>query len=179
MGDVIVEIVQIVLPALLVLTGMIVVLNNLNQREARKERAELRTVSLSRLIPLRLQAYERCVLFLERISPENLLLRVEGGGKDARLFLMQMQVEIRSEFEHNYSQQLYISDNGWKHVVRSKDYILALLNRSMTELPANATGIDLGKRVLQNAMDDGATPTHEGIRVLKAELNKALLVQTA
>lgn len=174
MGELIVEILKIVLPALLVLTGVILMLNFFLKRERQKDLVELRSMSVARLVPLRLQAYERLVLFMERISPENLILRCDASGKDGKLFLTQLQIEVRSEFEHNLSQQLFVSDECWAEVIRAKEQVLTLINESASELPANASGLELGKRILGKMMAGEAMPTRRAIGKLKFEFQKAL-----
>lgn len=176
MGTEFVELLKILLPAVLVLVGVVVVFNLFLQREKQKERVELRSLTLSKVIPLKLQAYERSVLFLERISPENLIPRSEGSGKDLWFFHMQLQMEIRAEFEHNYSQQLYLTDQAWTELVDAKEKVLALINQSASELSPEATGIDLGRKVLEKMMNGQVPPTHQAIRKLKSEMAKVLPV---
>lgn len=173
MGTELVELLKILLPAVLVLVGVVVVFNLFMERERRKERIELRSLSMSQIIPLRLQAYERCVLFLERISPENLIPRCEGSGKDLWFFHTQLQMEIRAEFEHNYSQQLYVSDPAWTELVDAKERVLALINQAAGELSPDSTGIDLGRKVLEKMINGQVPPTHQAIRKLKSEMAKA------
>lgn len=173
MGTEIVELLKLLLPGVLVLGGVVIVFNLFTQREKQKERIEIRSISLSKLIPLRLQAYERSVLFLERISPENLIPRCEGSGKDLWFFHTQLQMEIRAEYEHNYSQQLFVSDIGWAELVKAKDQVLALINQAAGELSPESTGVDLGRKVLGKMMQGQTPPTHEAIRKLKSEMAKA------
>jgi len=75
-------------------------------------------------LPLRLQAYERLTLFLERISPAKLMVRVKPSGNNAVNYHNKLIQNIEQEFEHNLAQQIYISDDGWNAIVTSKNAIV-------------------------------------------------------
>ncbi|MBC7758199.1 MAG: hypothetical protein H7069_05045, partial [Phormidesmis sp. FL-bin-119] len=74
---------------------------------------ELKKESLKLTLPLRLQAYERTILFLERISPPNMLIRLHVPGMSAREMQQVIIADIRAEYQHNISQQLYVSATTW------------------------------------------------------------------
>lgn len=78
--------------------------------------------------PVRLQAYERLVMFLERIKPDNLVLRCYQPNMDTRLLRDVMIKNIRDEYEHNLSQQLYISNQAWVYIKNAKEEIINTLN---------------------------------------------------
>ena len=95
------------------------------------ERAEtLRVVT-----PIRLQAYERMALFLERISPASLVLRCWKPGMDLGLLQGVMTKNIRDEWEHNLSQQVYISQETWLRIREAKEEMINLVNSSAVSLP--------------------------------------------
>lgn len=168
----ILEIVKYLMPAVLVLAGVSIILNQVQKRNDRLEMYQIRQEALSKVIPLRLNAYERGVLFLERIRPENLLLRSNGTGKSAKAFQAQLNVEIRSEYEHNISQQVYISNEAWLELVKAKEQILALINQSAKEMEVNSTGIDLGKVILAKYSQAEEDPVLRAILSLKADLSR-------
>ena len=72
------------------------------------------------VIPLRLQAFERMVLFLERINPPNLLTREASAGDSVSGLQGKLVKSLRDEYEHNMSQQLYISDHSWEQIKTEK-----------------------------------------------------------
>lgn len=168
--DWLVELLKYIMPAVVLLIGVWIVLNENGKRRDAKERYEIRTQAVSQLIPLRLQAYERAILFLERISPENLVLRVDPSGKGVRQFQLEMVRDIREEYEHNMSQQLYIGQEGWVAVVKAKEQILALINQSAANMGDKVPAQELGRRVIQNYMQAQPLPTHEAIKTLKGEV---------
>ena len=79
-------------------------------------------------ISLRLQAYERMVLFLERINPPNLLIRVSPGNKKASDLQNALLKAIREEYEHNLSQQLFISGSSWDLIKQAKEEVVKSVN---------------------------------------------------
>ena len=78
--------------------------------------------------PIRLQAYERMVLFMERINPESLILRTHQDGLNAKEFHVRLIKSIREEYEHNITQQMYVSVGAWNMVTNAKNNIVKLCN---------------------------------------------------
>ena len=122
------------------------------------------------LLPLRLQACERFVLFLERINPNNLLLRVPQHGQPAPEYQAQLIRNIREEFEYNLSQQLYISQSTWELVRNAKEEAISLVNRAAARLPEQATASDLSRAILDLSMEREKLPSVIAINAVKAEL---------
>jgi hypothetical protein len=123
---------------------------------------------------MRLQAYERLILFLERISPDALLLKVKSrANTNADLHLAILQ-QIRSEYEHNISQQLYVGDETWTSVKEAKEQIVLLINDISKRVDSDGSSIQLAKLILDKLMEDGESPVSPAIRKLKAEAKKIL-----
>lgn len=80
------------------------------------------------VLPLRLQAYERMALYLERIEPTQLVMRVHANGLSVPQEQNLLLTAIRSEFEHNLSQQIYISNEVWNDICNAKDDIIDIVN---------------------------------------------------
>ncbi len=80
-------------------------------------------------LPIRLQAYERMLLFCERINPIKLLLRVKPIGNSTTDYLQLLLASIEQEFEHNMVQQLYISDECWNVIIASKSAVINTLKQ--------------------------------------------------
>jgi hypothetical protein len=122
------------------------------------------------LLPLRLQACERFVLYLERISPNNLLLRVSQPGAGVRELQALLIRTIREEFEYNLSQQLYISQGTWELVRNAKEEAISLVNRAADNLPANANPADLSRAILDLSMERDKLPSAKAIDAIKKEI---------
>lgn len=112
--------------------------------------AELKKSISSQTLPLRLQAYERLVLFTDRINPANLLIRMNGNGYSAAELHALIVADIRNEYQHNVTQQIYVSERAWAVTKRVKDDTLSVVNTAIQALPENATGLDLGRIILNH-----------------------------
>lgn len=99
-------------------------------------------------LPLRLQAYERLILFVDRINPASLLVRLNASAYSAAELHSLIVTEVRNEYQHNVTQQLYVSTRGWQVIKRIKDDTLNLTKSAMQTLPEGASGLDLGKVIL-------------------------------
>lgn len=109
---------------------------------------ELKKESLKQTLPLRLQAYERTILFLERISPSNMLLRLHVPEMSAKEMQRIIITDIRAEYQHNISQQLYVSATTWMVVKKIKDDTVSIVNSAAGALPEHATAADLSRSIL-------------------------------
>ena len=165
------DLLKIILPALIVAGAIYLLFRQFLEKEQQRRLIELRVESNKTMLPLRLQAYERVVLFLERISPNNILVRLSSAGQSAPDFHRLLQQEIRAEYEHNLSQQLYISGDAWTMVKEAKENVLTMVNRAFHGIqnPGQARGTELAKRILEGLMMDGAEPTAQALAVVKNE----------
>lgn len=138
------------IPLLVVAGGILLVIKRFFDHENNKRNLEFKKSVRDSSLPMRLQAYERLVLFLERISPENLLFRVYKNGMSVKLLQNELLRVIREEYEHNLTQQLYISSDAWSLVKKSKEELVKIIHISASKLPENITGLELSKAILQN-----------------------------
>ena len=102
---------------------------------------ELKKTSLTTTLPLRLQAYERLTLFIERINPANMLVRVHVAGTTVREIQQFLIAEIRTEYQHNITQQLYVSAQAWAIMNRIKDDTISLINNTAIGLSPEASSV--------------------------------------
>jgi len=124
------------------------------------------------ILPLRLQAYERFVLFLERIHPSNLVMRLNSAELKAGQFQSLLLRTIREEFEYNLSQQLYISTGSWEIIKNAKEETIALINNASSGLAENATSSDLVKKVFELTISRGKLPVETALEEVKGELQR-------
>lgn len=170
--DALTELLKLIIPAAAVLYGMYLVVQGFLNRELASRQIDIRGKSIETILPLRLQAYERICLLLERLSPQNLLLRVGNAGLSARDYQRVLLDEIRNEFNHNVAQQVYMSEAVWVLVKNSKEDLVVLINEAATSLPAEATGLDLAKRVFELTMDKQVDPVGHALSELKKEIQQ-------
>jgi len=109
---------------------------------------ELKKAVSAQTLPLRLQAYERLVLFVERVNPASMLLRLNGTQYTAQQLHSLVMNDVRTEFQHNVTQQVYVSERAWNVIKRVKDDTLSVVTNAVKGLPENASGLDLSKTVL-------------------------------
>ena len=128
--------------------------------------------SKAQLLPLRLQAHERLVLFIERINPANLFLRLHHSGITLTDLHATVLNEIRSEYQHNITQQLYVSSSTWDVVSKLKDDTIAMVNSAVRSLPADAQGVDLSRKVLQHMASMDKNPYDLTLNVIKNDIHQ-------
>lgn len=126
---------------------------------------DLQTSSL----PIRLQAYERMVLFLERITPSKLLVRVNPTSSDEDNYESLLVATIEQEFEHNLSQQIYISDECWNIVVAAKNATIQLIRKAGL-LEKTGTANKLREVILTEMMEKRA-PSDAALSFIKKEVS--------
>lgn len=132
----------------------------------------LRKESQKTALPLRLQAFERLTLFLERISLNKLLIRIAPTGKDKLKYSHKLITIIEQEFEHNLAQQIYVSETAWKSVVTSKNLMIKII-RTTADKKEIENADQLREYILKNELkNDG--PTQAAISFLKLEVHKFL-----
>lgn len=124
---------------------------------------------------LQLQAYERLTLLVDRIALPNLIPRVNVSEVSARDMQLLLTRNIKEEFEHNITQQIYVSADAWNAVKNLKEQNLLVINQFAAALPPNATGLDLNKHLLEYLMTDKKGSLHEVVsEVLSFEAKKVL-----
>jgi hypothetical protein len=164
---------KILLPAALVLIGMYLTAKAMTERLAGKITAN-RIVSNPKegniaLFQSQLQAIERMVLYLERINPENMLLRINRSGMIARELQQQMLSDIREEYSHNLAQQIYVSDQAWTLLKQSKEDINAMVNKASERVAPDAKSMELARAIMEEMLLRKEPPVANAIAQLKAE----------
>ncbi|AKQ47454.1 hypothetical protein TH63_02920 [Rufibacter radiotolerans] len=160
------------LPALLVGGAMYLLTQKYLDRDYRKKILDIRLKNSETILPIRLQAYERIILFLERITPSNMLIRVGPSGLSAGAYQAELLQEIRAEYTHNLSQQLYMSEAAWQQVKKAKEDVVSMINQNYQNLQDKSKGTDLAKRILENVLHQEVDPTAQALQFLKRELHE-------
>ena len=125
--------------------------------------------------PLQLQAYERLLILIDRIALPHLISRVSQPHASARDMQLLLTQNIRSEFDYNITQQIYVSPDAWTAVKNLKEQNLLIINQLANVLPPNATGLDLNKLLLEFLMSDKKGTLHEVVsEVLSYEAKKLM-----
>jgi len=115
---------------------------------------ELANSTFKELIPMRLQAYERLSILLERISPEALVLREQKQGLSSLQLQKLLLQNIRQEFEHNFAMQIYLPVASWDQVTKSRDEVIKLINTCSAEVQPNSPSMELSRVILEKAINE-------------------------
>lgn len=166
--DKLLEIATYTLPA--IITGGVAfgLLHKFFRNEENKRKFELLRENQQQGLPIRLQAYERIVLFLERINPVNLLMRVEPNGLDAPSYATFLIHNIQTEYEHNLAQQIYLTQDCWEIVMKAKNSIISQIRTFSTEVK---TGDELRTSLLQE-LTQTESASAVAISYIKEELKR-------
>src|SRR5690349_2923277 len=128
--DALIDFIKILVPASVVLYAVYLMVRSFIIKEIELKKLEVRSKSIETVLPVRLQAYERMTLFLERTSPQNLLVRINQPGLAAREFHKLLLDEIRNEYNHNVSQQIYIGEETWSLIKNAKEDLILEINEA-------------------------------------------------
>ncbi len=161
---------QYILPSVVVFLASWFILKEFFKQEKDKKHLKLVEEKQRISLPLRLQAYERMVLLLERISPGNLVMRIHQQGLTVAQFQKKLIQGIRDEFDHNLSQQLYISVDAWEMIKRAKEELIRQINASAAKLSADGPSTDLSLKIMEMNIEKSAT--RKALDYLKSEANK-------
>ncbi|MDZ7934776.1 MAG: hypothetical protein U5M51_07415 [Emticicia sp.] len=170
-----VELLKILIPAAAVLYGMYLTIQTFLQKQFEQKELDIKAKTIEITTPIRLQAYERMTLFLERITPTNLLIRLGSPDMQAIDFQRVLLQEIREEFNHNLAQQVYISHEVWEKTRTAMNDVVALINTSASEIPSDTTSINLSKKIFEKVINENQQPTAETLKMLKEEAQKLFL----
>jgi len=164
------------LPAVIVfLTAFYGIRQFLTQERALRQTerlADMKQDDRKHTLPLRLQAYERLTLFLERIAPGALLLRVHKSGMSSRMLHAELVATVREEFDHNITQQLYVSDKAWQQVRMAKEETIRLLNIAYDQVGEDKSATALSQQIFESAARLSHLPGQVALLAIKEEVRK-------
>ena len=140
------------------------------QNEDKRRRYLLHKDAQKEALPIRLQAYERLSLFLERITPSKLLIRVSPNSANKDEYERFLIMSIEQEFDHNLSQQIYVSDECWNVIRGAKNATIQLI-RKATMNEKTDTANKLREVVLTDLMDKQA-PSNTALAFIKEEVGE-------
>ena len=166
----ILEILKYTLPALIVFLTAFYLLTSYMNKDAATKALELKMKRDKEIVMLRLQAYERLALFLERINFAPVISRVRTPDMIASELQYAMVKNSREEFEHNLSQQIYVSSNAWNLIVSAKEEMMKTINLIGTQLPDDSSAGQLINAIFTGVQNSkAALPTDQALEFLKAE----------
>ncbi|HON19099.1 MAG TPA: hypothetical protein PK990_08020 [Salinivirgaceae bacterium] len=165
------DIVRWILPSFMVFIAMWLVMAKFQIIERQKQLHEQQKKDSQTLLPIRLRAHERMLLFLERIDPEAMVMRMQRPNITVQEFHSQMLREIRQEWNHNVTQQLYLSDKTWIIIKNAKENVVKIINTEAGKLKPGDPSIKLSQVLLEN-FSRNDSPTKEAIDALKNDIRQ-------
>lgn len=166
------ELFKWLIPAVAIVIIAFLAINRPVQMEKIKQKSIALRETHKILTPAKLSALERLTLLMQRITPEAMIMRQNVGIMRVDELQLALLTSLREEFDHNTSQQLYVSEETWEAVVKAKDAITQAVNKIASSLPADASATVLAERLISfyAALED--TPTEEASDCIREELNK-------
>ncbi len=165
----------IILAVAVVIFGFWLIQYSTFRNEEKKRQWELKRESQKTISPIRLRAYERLALLLERTKPEHMLMELQQKEPDAFRTWTVMQVQqyllqtIRAEFNHNQSQQVYVSEEVWDLLINARDQTAAFVISIASQIPPQADVQTYAKALITAYASNGVTPTDKALEELKNE----------
>ena len=168
--ETILEILKYILPALIVFFTVYFSIRILIKNDQRKRDYEIIMKNKQVVTPIRLQAYERLTLLLERISPDALVMRISKDNLTVKQLQNQLLQTIRAEFDHNMSQQIYVSPQAWEVVKSARENIVKLINTTAQGLKPDEPAIKLSRALIERVMEQERSSSKVAIDYLKREV---------
>lgn len=166
------EFAKLLIPAALAIYAMYLTIQSFLKRDFEKKLIEIKNKNTEIILPNRLQAYERMCLYLERIQPGALVVRLNDPGYSAKQLQHAMVKEIRDELNHNLSQQVYMSNEAWRHIKTTVEELISIINESVAELAEDARGIDLAKRLFEKIEERQFDQIDDTLAKVKSEIQR-------
>ena len=168
-----------VLILLIPLAGMLLItyllLQHFFNKQLKESEKELINQKAKSYLPLKIQAYERAILFLERIDPNNLIIRIHKPTMNASKLHLEILKQIREEYNHNMSQQIYISPKSWAELIKGKEETIQIANTAFGQLNNDANAIELSTKIFEIIAKLPHNPTAQARKLIIREFQKGVL----
>ncbi|MFT3795720.1 hypothetical protein [Flavobacterium sp.] len=142
------------------------------QNEEKRRRFLLAKENQKDALPLRLQAYERMALFMERVDPAKCLVRIAPISEDKNDYVNFVVAQIEQEYEHNLTQQIYMTDGCWNIISTAKNATIQMLLKTATD--PNIKDANHLRETVLSGMFDKATPSSAALAYIKNEVKEFL-----
>lgn len=168
------EILKYILPALIVLLATWLVLYLMMKREREQREWALRKQSNKELLPVRLRGYERLALLLERTTPEHLLRDMDIAGLTVQQLQILLLKTIRMEFDHNLSQQIYVSDATWEAIILVEEEMISFVAAGAQNFAPDSPALPYAQQLITVYNTNGQTPNQLAQQRLREEARQLM-----
>lgn len=139
------------------------------EEENLKRFHQLKSSNAKQTVPIRLQAYERLTLLLERISFVSLARRTPADIESTEIYKHVLIKQINDEFDHNLSQQIYVTPSLWNMIKTAKNASILIISSTHQTLEEEMGVADF-QNILLRGTEDDENPTKLALEQLKAEI---------
>lgn len=157
------------IPSIVVLAAVFLMFKQYFQHQLQTNAFNSRREKSTTTLPLRLQAYERLIMLCERIDLADLVLRLKTPGTSGAALKAALLLAIQQEYEHNLTQQLYISEELWSIMLAAKNKTMDIILLAGEGLEENATADDFVQNLFRIADAEPSLPSHIARRAIKTE----------
>lgn len=169
------EIIGVSITSIAIATVTIVIVWRMTKAERERCTFDLKRENVKVMTPVRLRAYERMAIFVERIAPDSLVMRQRFGERTTSSQLQRTLLDqIRQEWEHNAAQQIYISEETWAQLVNAKESIVELVNSCAMQLDPKTVSVGLANLVLNTYNEEKSkqdTPIQMALAAIKKDVS--------
>ncbi len=166
------ELLQYTVPSVVVFLATYLVLTKQMRHETAQQIHELKKAQGKELMPLRMRGYERLALLLDRTMPENMILNLQIQHMTSLELQTKLLAVIREEFDHNASQQIYVSMKTWDMIRASKESLLQLVNQCAATVQPTDSAFALAEQIIRTFNYTPDMPSRQAIEQLKSEVRK-------
>jgi hypothetical protein len=170
--EILLHIALVTVPAGAVFATVYLFLKKQSEREIRHLQIELKKERQQFFLPNRVEAYQRAVLLMERISPSSLVMRIHNPALPAKMMQAELLKSIREEYDHNVAQQIFISPQAWEMVRNSKEETIKIINIAGNTMGPMSMGLELSQKIFEITAEVGKLPTEITIEYLKKEMQE-------
>jgi len=167
--EVLLQILVATIPALVVFFTIYFLMKQFFDAQRQARQYDLHKSSQSQGLPLKMQAYERLSLFCERIALPNLLLRIRKNGMSVSEFRLALLLAIQQEYEHNVTQQVYVSSQLWEIIKLAKDFSLDVISAAAEGLSSRADAQQLADAIIRKLQEQPTDPLQQAQLAIKKE----------
>lgn len=161
------------LPAAIVFMTTALFLKRQGEKDIRRMQIQMSQNKKSEyFLTERMEAYQRCILFLERIHPNSLVMRIHNPALPSAVFQTELLKAVREEFEHNVTQQLFVSPQGWNMLKKAKDETVKIVNVAGQQMSATTLSTDLASKIFEIVGEVGDLPSEIALEFLKKEFQE-------
>lgn len=142
------------IPYLLVGIPVLLLVNWFLKQNLKIKQIELSLATQKEMLPLKVQAYERLTILLERINPESIVLREQKQGLSSLQLHSLILKHIRSEFEHNLAMQIYLPNKTWDLINNARDESIKMINSCAGEVKPDAPSMELSQKIMTRSINE-------------------------